>query len=71
VNGLQATRTIRGSEAGTGRRTAIIGITAHVGRETVVNCLDAGMDLVLSKPLKLEDLYAAIDHCLELKVQSR
>ncbi|MDO3379463.1 ATP-binding protein [Geoalkalibacter halelectricus] len=64
TSGLEATRTIREKEAGGGRRTCIIGLTAHARREIREECLEAGMDQVLNKPVKMDDLYAAIGNCL-------
>ena len=64
IDGLVVTRLIRDSEAETGKHTAIIGFTAQVEEETLEDSINAGMDYVLCKPLYLDDLYAAIDHCL-------
>jgi PAS domain S-box-containing protein len=64
MNGLQATREIRKRERETGKRTCIIGLTAHSQREIRDDCLTAGMDRVLTKPVRMTDLCAAIDSCL-------
>jgi len=63
MNGLEVSRLIR-KEEGFGDSTPIIGFTAHVGTEMRKQCLDAGMNRVLSKPVHLEDLYRSIEHCL-------
>ena len=60
MNGLDATRTIRKREESTGAHIPIIALTAHIRKEDVTHCLDAGMDAYLSKPLNSKDLYSAI-----------
>jgi signal transduction histidine kinase/ActR/RegA family two-component response regulator len=65
MNGLEATRAIREKEAGGERHTCIIALTAHARREIREDCLNAGMDRVLTKPVQLNDLYSAIADCLE------
>jgi signal transduction histidine kinase/ActR/RegA family two-component response regulator len=62
MNGLEATREIRASAEG--RRIYILGFTAHTSREVKVECLAAGMDRVLTKPVQIKELCAAIDSCL-------
>ena len=56
--GLELTRRIRGDERLAGVR--IIGLTADAQPDAVKACLDAGMDLVLIKPLRLPDLPNAL-----------
>jgi PAS domain S-box-containing protein len=64
MNGLEATREIRKREGDKGKRTCIIGLTAHSQPEICDDCLKAGMDRVLTKPVRMTDLCAAIDSCL-------
>jgi signal transduction histidine kinase/ActR/RegA family two-component response regulator len=64
MDGLEATRAIRKREAEEGRRTCIIGLTAHARSEIVNDCLQAGMNEVLTKPVRMNDLFSAIDRCL-------
>ncbi len=64
MSGLEATRRIRAKEAGGEKRTCIIGLTAHARHEITDECLQAGMDKVLTKPVQMKDLYSAIDGCL-------
>jgi signal transduction histidine kinase/ActR/RegA family two-component response regulator len=54
LDGLQATRQIRGTEVGT--RMPIIALTAHVMQDDKQRCLDAGMDDYLTKPVNPHDL---------------
>jgi signal transduction histidine kinase/CheY-like chemotaxis protein/HPt (histidine-containing phosphotransfer) domain-containing protein len=54
IDGIEATRRIRASEHG--QRTPIIGMTAHTGSAVRKRCLDAGMDLVLHKPVDFSGL---------------
>jgi PAS domain S-box-containing protein len=61
MDGLQATRAIRAREAGTGRRTPIIALTAHAMQGDQDRCLAAGMDGYVTKPLKREELLAVIE----------
>ncbi len=65
MNGLEATRTIREKEAEGNKRTCIIGLTAHARHDIMDDCLKAGMDRVLTKPIQMKDLFSAIADCLE------
>jgi len=51
VDGLEATRRIRGGQ-GPNRRTMILGLTAAVGPTFERQCRDAGMDDYLAKPVQ-------------------
>ena len=51
MDGLEATRIIRDSENESGRHTPIIAMTAHAMNESRLECLEAGMDDFISKPL--------------------
>jgi CheY-like chemotaxis protein/anti-sigma regulatory factor (Ser/Thr protein kinase) len=54
IDGTEATRRIRAMD--TQRRIPIVGLTAHSGAVMRKRCLDAGMDLVLHKPVDLSRL---------------
>jgi CheY-like chemotaxis protein len=56
MDGLEATRRIRQHEKSTGARSQIVALTASVMREETNACLASGMDSVLSKPLRIQEL---------------
>jgi CheY-like chemotaxis protein len=64
VDGFTATRMIRQLEEGSSRHTPILALTAHARREDRDQCLAAGMDGFLTKPLNLRQLYAAVEEQL-------
>ncbi len=55
MDGLDATRAIRGLGGGIGR-IPIIALTANVGREQVQTCLEAGMNGHLAKPIDVNQM---------------
>ncbi|MBU6428481.1 MAG: response regulator [Cyanobacteria bacterium REEB65] len=66
VDGYEATRRIRAWERETGRKsTPIVALTAHALKEDRDRCIDAGCDAYLSKPIKKDALWAAIDEFVE------
>lgn len=65
MNGIEATRAIRERKLQGGKRTYIFGLTAHARHEIMDDCLNAGMDRVLTKPIQMKDLYSAINDCFE------
>jgi two-component system, sensor histidine kinase and response regulator len=60
LDGLEATRRYRERERGS--RTPIVALTAHSRREDRVQCLEAGMDAVLTKPIDLKQLEETVRH---------
>jgi two-component system, sensor histidine kinase and response regulator len=62
MDGLKATIAIREGEKISGNHIPIIAMTAHAMASDKQNCLEAGMDCYLSKPLKAQDLFAAIEN---------
>jgi len=60
MGGLEATSAIRARERNTGRRTPILALTASAMAGDRNRCLDAGMDAYVAKPLRVDELFAAI-----------
>jgi CheY-like chemotaxis protein len=60
MNGLEATVEIRKSEEASGSRVPIVAMTANAMKEDRDNCLNAGMDDFISKPIKREILFTII-----------
>jgi PAS domain S-box-containing protein len=61
MDGIETTRRIRAREQTDGApRQCIIALTGNVGAEDRRRCLDAGMDDFLGKPLKRDELLAAL-----------
>jgi PAS domain S-box-containing protein len=69
MDGFEATRIIRQSQAGA-RRVPVIALTASVTARDREQCLAAGMDDFLGKPLVTQQLRAAIEKWRELKFDS-
>jgi len=61
MDGIAATRAIRATEADCGRRMPILALTAHALPGVREQCLEAGMDGYLTKPLKPVDLLQAVE----------
>jgi two-component system, sensor histidine kinase and response regulator len=61
MNGIEATKAIRGGVRYGARRTPIVAMTACAMASDRQRCLDAGMDGYLSKPVRAADLYEMID----------
>ncbi len=61
LDGIEATLAIRRAEVGTSRQVPIIAMTAHAMPGDMENCLAAGMDDYLSKPIRLESLIRKIE----------
>jgi signal transduction histidine kinase/FixJ family two-component response regulator len=61
MDGYEATRRVRELEAGSGRRTPIIALTANAMVGDREQCLAAGMDDFLSKPFQLHQLASMLE----------
>ncbi|HEY1751866.1 MAG TPA: ATP-binding protein [Caulobacteraceae bacterium] len=66
MDGLTATRRIREAEAAMGRvRTPIIALTANAMSHQIQQCLAAGMDGHVAKPIEAVRLFGALEAALE------
>jgi signal transduction histidine kinase/DNA-binding response OmpR family regulator len=70
VTGYDAARAIRAAEAGTGKRTPIIAVTAHAIKDDREKCLEAGMDDYISKPISPARLLERLAHWLRAGAES-
>jgi response regulator RpfG family c-di-GMP phosphodiesterase len=61
MDGFEATHQIRELEKITGSHTRIVAMTAHSMAGDRERCLAAGMDDYVSKPLRKEDLFRALE----------
>jgi two-component system sensor histidine kinase/response regulator len=61
MDGFQATAAIRAKEQPGAHRLPIIAMTAHALKGDQERCIAAGMDGYVSKPIRIADLFAAIE----------
>jgi two-component system sensor histidine kinase/response regulator len=61
MSGLEATAAIRRREEGSGRHLPIVALTARAMAGDREQCLAAGMDAYVSKPVRAPELFSAID----------
>jgi PAS domain S-box-containing protein len=61
LDGLEVTRAIRASEAGSGRHLPIVVLTAQAMATDRERCLAAGADAYVSKPIDPPTLFAVLD----------
>ena len=66
MDGLEATRRIREGEAAkpSRARTPIIALTANAMTHQIQQCISAGMDGHVAKPLEAQKLFAALETAL-------
>jgi two-component system, sensor histidine kinase and response regulator len=70
LDGLEATRQIRKSEAGTDRHIPIIAMTAHAMKGDRELCLESGMDDYVSKPVRPWQLLNALSQFFDEGTQT-
>jgi CheY-like chemotaxis protein len=71
LDGLGATKLIRDIEGAAGGHIPIIAMTAHARPEDRIECLNAGMDEYLTKPVRKKDLFAVLTMVLGDKASSQ
>jgi len=66
MDGLEATRQIRAQELNGGKNvhTPIVAITAHAHEENKIECMEAGMDDFLTKPISRAELQEKLSRWL-------
>nr|WP_286177869.1 response regulator [Rhodopirellula sp. JC639] len=64
MDGIEATRIIRESEHNVDRHTPIIAMTAGAMKGDQEDCLEAGMDGYVSKPIDPEKLFEVMERCV-------
>lgn len=69
LDGYQATEKLRQQEVGNQRHQIVIGVTAHAMKAAREQCLLAGMDDYLSKPVTLDGLAAVLKRWAMTTVQ--
>lgn len=67
MDGFEATRIIRSREKAKGGHIPIIAMTAHAIKGAEEECLKAGMDYYISKPIKVDYLYQIIEELINKK----
>jgi CheY-like chemotaxis protein len=70
MDGFEATAALRAKEARSGGHVPIIALTAHAMKGDAERCLQAGMDGYVSKPVKADTLFAAIDEAMAIRPPS-
>jgi two-component system, sensor histidine kinase and response regulator len=66
MDGFQATAAIRKRELNTGKHMPIIAVTAHTMEGDKERCLKSGMDGYVSKPLRADALFSAIEEIVSI-----
>jgi CheY-like chemotaxis protein len=61
MDGFEATTEIREREKASGAHVPVVALTAHAMAGDRERCLEAGMDGYLAKPVRADELYAAVE----------
>lgn len=70
MDGFEATGKIRELEKNTGKRIPIIAMTAHALKGDEDRCIQAGMDGYVSKPIRTNELYTALEKAVKKEAGS-
>src|SRR5216683_6749679 len=70
LDGFEATAKIRELEKQTGKHIPIIAMTAHALKGDEQRCIEAGMDGYVSKPIRTNELYAALEKTVKKEESS-
>ncbi len=65
MDGIEATKALRQSEAASSNHQPIIALTAHAMKGDLERCMGAGMDGYLSKPIRPQELDRLLEEYLE------
>ncbi len=65
MDGYEATAAIRARERETGRHIPIVAMTAHAMKGDRERCLEAGMDAYVAKPIRVQQIFEAINQVLD------
>jgi two-component system sensor histidine kinase/response regulator len=71
MDGFEATTAIRAGEKITGRHLPIVAMTAHALKGDEQRCLSIGMDAYVSKPIRTNELFAAIESVVQMHSEAK
>jgi signal transduction histidine kinase/CheY-like chemotaxis protein len=67
IDGFELTAAIRKGESGASVHLPVIAMTAHALKGDKERCIKAGMDGYVSKPIRADELYAALDKAVSVR----
>ena len=70
MDGVEASRQIRGWETTEGYNTFIVALTARYLPEKGQELFEAGIDNYIAKPFKLDQIYRMLSYCINASLQS-
>jgi two-component system, sensor histidine kinase and response regulator len=71
MDGFEATAAIRATEESSGKHVPIVAMTAHALKGDEERCMEAGMDGYVSKPIRTNELYAALERVVKKEVGNK